>query len=58
MTGSGLDWVDGKASLVWSEFAKEFCMGALGRTVSFQVVASGSQHRLKLILQNSFDVIL
>jgi hypothetical protein len=35
-------WVDGRASLVWSEFAKGFCMGALGRTANFQVVASGS----------------
>ncbi len=31
------------ALLVWSEFSKWFCSGALGRTVNFQVVASGSQ---------------
>ncbi len=35
-------WIEG-ALLVWSEFAKGFCTGALGRTVNFQAVASGSQ---------------
>ncbi len=34
------------ASLVWSDLAKGFCTGALGRTVNFQVVASGSQQHI------------
>jgi hypothetical protein len=37
-----VDWIKG-APLVWSELAKGFCTGALGRAVNFQVVASGSQ---------------
>ncbi len=40
------------ALLVWSEFAKGFCTGALGRTINFQVVASGSQHYPQRIIVN------
>ncbi len=47
------------ASLVWSEFAKGFCTGALGRTVNFQVVASGSQQIslefLQFVIDNYHD---
>ncbi len=38
-------WVGGRASLVFGGgSAKGFCMGDLGRTIDFQVVATGSQH--------------
>ncbi len=36
------------APLDWSEFAKGFCTGVLGRTPNFQVVASGSQQEPRI----------
>ncbi len=39
----GLDELMEGASLDWSEFAKGFFTGVLGRTANFQVVANGSQ---------------